>query len=190
MMTKEEKVEKAEMTELIGKLKALDTHDVEVTSEGKGHDTIIDSVGKNGLEKEGFSTTKGTEDAVPVGDQESKGHFVKEGPSQEFEKSIVLSKGVTLDLIEEILDKVIYQVLTVSPRGEITGERKEEKMSKEERVKKYLEFVRLWSETHKAGGESEKRREANVVWKQKIEDGQSVSEVNYLEQTGVIYCNN
>ena len=56
-------------------------------------------------------------------------------------------------------------------------------LSKEERVKKYLEFVRLWVAA-KPGEESQKRRDANLVWKQKIEDGQSVSEVNYLEQAG------
>ena len=60
--------------------------------------------------------------------------------------------------------------------------RKGEQMSKEERVKKYLDFVRLYLETYKMREESEMRREANVVWKQNIEDGQSVSEAGYLEQ--------
>merc|ERR1719234_2020199 len=82
---------------------------------------------------------------------------------------------MVLDIIEEILDKVMG------------GEKKEEKppMSKEERVKRYLEFVRLWSLT-KSGEKSEKRRQANLVWRQKIEEGQSVSEVNYLEQVAIL----
>ena len=94
---------------------------------------------------------------------------------QEYERNMSheCEEQVALDIIEEILDKVTEE------------QKKEEKplMSKEERVKRYLEFVRLWSLT-KPGLESEKRREANLVWRQKIEEGQSVSEVNYLEQAG------
>ena len=81
---------------------------------------------------------------------------------------------ITLNIIEEMLDKVCGM------RGQAIAM---PAMSKEERVKKYLEFVRLWVAA-KPGEESQKRRDANLVWKQKIEDGQSVSEVNYLEQAG------
>ena len=170
MMTKEEKVENKEMTELIGKLRAMDTHDVEMTPEReKEHD-------QPGIGKEGFSRPKGVEDRI-VHDAESFGfqefNSINVDADQECENMSDEGMQVSLDIIKEVLDKVIDQGLTG---------RKEEQMSKEERVKKYLDFVRLWLETYKAGEESERRREANVVWKKKIEDGQSVSEVGYLEQ--------
>ena len=170
MMTKEEKVENKEMTELIGKLRAMDTHDVEMTPEReKEHD-------QPGIGKEGFSRPKGVEDRI-VHDAESFGfqefNSINVDADQECENMSDEGKQVSLDIIEEVLDKVIDQGLTG---------RKEEQMSKEERVKKYLDFVRLYCETYKMREESEMRREANVVWKQNIEDGQSVSEAGYLEQ--------
>ena len=170
MMTKEEKVENKEMTELIGKLRAMDTHDVEMTPEReKEHD-------QPGIVKEGLSKTKGVEDRIvhdakPVGFQEF--NSINVDADQECENMSEEGKQVSLDIIKEVLDKVIDQGLTG---------RKEEQMSKEERVKKYLDFVRLYCETYKMREESEMRREANVVWKQNIEDGQSVSEAGYLEQ--------
>ena len=169
MMTKEEKVENKEMNELIGKLRAMDTHDVEITSKREKE--------QPGIGKEGFSKTKGVEDKV-VHHAESVGCQEFNSINVDADQECDEGKQATLDIIEEVLDKVIDQVLPNS-QGD---ERKEEKISQEERVKKYLEFVRLWSETYKAGEESEKRREANLVWKQNIEDGQSVSEVGYLEQ--------
>jgi len=178
-MTKEEKVENKEMTNLIGKLRAMDTHDVEMTSGRWGEHNQPD------IGNEEFSQTKGVEDQT-VHDAESAGiqEFISINMNkEECEKDISgEGKQVILDIIEEMLDKVIDQGL-INSQG---GEGKEEKMSKEERVKKYLEFVRLWLETYKAGEESERRREANVVWKKKIEDGQSVSEVGYLEQVAIL----
>ena len=170
MMTKEEKVENKEMTELIGKLRAMDTHDVEMTPEReKEHD-------QPGIGKEGFSKTKVVEDRI-VHDAESVGfqefNSINVDADQECENMLDEGKQVSLDIIKEVLDKVIDQGLTG---------RKEEQMSKEERVKKYLDFVQLYLETYKMREESEMRREANVVWKQNIEDGQSVSEAGYLEQ--------
>ena len=175
MMTKEEKVENKEMTELIGKLRAMDTHDVEMTPEReKEHD-------QPGIGEEGMSKTKGVEDKIvhdakPVGFQEF--NSINVDADQECENMSDEGKQVSLDIIKEVLDKVIDQGLTNSRRDG----RKEEQMSKEERVKKYLDFVRLYCETYKMREESEMRREANVVWKQNIEDGQSVSEAGYLEQ--------
>ena len=174
-MTKEEKVENKEMTNLIGKLRAMDTHDVEMTSGRWGEHNQPD------IGNEEFSQTKGVEDQT-VHDAESAGiqEFISINMNKEECENDISGEGkqVILDIIEEMLDKVIDQGL-INSQG---GEGKEEKMSKEERVKKYLDFVRLWLETYKAGEESERRREANVVWKKKIEDGQSVSEVGYLEQ--------
>ena len=168
MMTKEEKVENKEMTELIGKLRAMDTHDVEMTPEReKEHD-------QPGIGEEGFSRTKVEDrivlDAESVGFQEF--NSINVDADQECENMSDEGKQVSLDIIKEVLDKVIDQ-----GQG-----RKGEQMSKEERVKKYLDFVRLYCETYKMREESEMRREANVVWKQNIEDGQSVSEAGYLEQ--------
>jgi len=167
MMTTEEKVEKADMTELIGKLRAMDT---------QGDDNVDKTLAKVGEEEVEDAVVL---DAEPAREQEF--NPVNEAAGQECVGQEYVRnrsdecKQVTLDIIEEILDEVIED------------QRKEEKslMSKEERVKRYLEFVRLWSST-KPGEESEKRREANLVWRHKIEDGLSMSEVNYLEQVAIL----
>ena len=87
------------------------------------------------------------------------------------------------DIIKEVINRVIDNRLSSTVGENGCPLKKYWLISKEDRVKKYLDFVQLWLEV-KSGGEGQKRREANLVWKEKIEEGQSLSEVNYLEQVG------
>ena len=87
------------------------------------------------------------------------------------------------DIIKEVINRVTDNGLSSTEGENECPLKKHWLISKEDRVKKYLDFVQLWLEV-KSGGESQKRREANLVWKEKIEEGQSLSEVNYLEQVG------
>ena len=89
----------------------------------------------------------------------------------------------TSDIIKEVINRVTDNGLSSTEGENQCPLKKHWLISKEDRVKKYLDFVQLWLEV-KSGGESQKRREANLVWKEKIEEGQSLSEVNYLEQVG------
>ena len=87
------------------------------------------------------------------------------------------------DIIKEVINRVIDNKPSSLEGDNECTLKKHWLISKEDRVKKYLDFVQLWLEV-KSGGEGQKRREANLVWKEKIEEGQSLSEVNYLEQVG------
>ena len=87
------------------------------------------------------------------------------------------------DIIKEVINRVTDNGLPSTEGENECPLKKHWLISKEDRVKKYLDFVQLWLEV-KSGGEGQKRREANLVWKEKIEEGQSLSEVNYLEQVG------
>ena len=183
MMTKEEKVGEQSMNALVSKLVAMNTTDNEMvssetdeektTSEIKGGDSLDKILNKLIIGEEEFGNdlkeVKGDDEFESEVEQKSSDLYQSRtvSDSDECEK-------ITLNIIEEMLDKVCGM------RGQAIAM---PAMSKEERVKKYLEFVRLWVAA-KPGEESQKRRDANLVWKQKIEDGQSVSEVNYLEQAG------
>ena len=108
MMTKEEIVENMRMNELIGKLRAMDTCDVEVTSETEREHCvgkIIDTSVKEG--KEGHSKTKGDEDAESVGDQDF--HSVNEDAESvgdhEFHS---VNEGADQDLIISLLHLRIF----------------------------------------------------------------------------------
>jgi len=89
------------------------------------------------------------------------------------------------DIIKEVINRVTDNGLSSTEGENECPLKKHWLISKEDRVKKYLDFVQLWLEV-KSGGEGQKRREANLVWKEKIEEGQSLSEVNYLEQVAIL----
>jgi len=99
----------------------------------------------------------------------------------------VLSENILFasDIIKEVINRVIDNKPSSLEGDNECTLKKHWLISKEDRVKKYLDFVQLWLEV-KSGGEGQKRREANLVWKEKIEEGQSLSEVNYLEQVAIL----
>jgi len=54
-----------------------------------------------------------------------------------------------------------------------------------DRLELYLDFVKLWCEVH-TGEAAQVKKEANIMWKEKLQKGDSVSVLDYMEQMSIL----
>ena len=58
-----------------------------------------------------------------------------------------------------------------------------------DRLTQYLDFVKLYTEVNRHKEADKAKKEANVIWKEKIEVGGDLSSLDYLEQLALLRSN-
>ena len=58
-----------------------------------------------------------------------------------------------------------------------------------DRLTQYLDFVKLYTEVNRHKEADKAKKEANVIWKEKIEVGGNLSSLDYLEQLALLRSN-
>lgn len=55
-----------------------------------------------------------------------------------------------------------------------------------DRLELYLDFVKLWCEVNQTGEANQVKKEANILWKEKLQNCDSVSVPDYMEQMSIL----
>ena len=58
-----------------------------------------------------------------------------------------------------------------------------------DRLTQYLDFVKLYAEVNRHKEVDKAKKEANVIWKEKIQAGGDLSTLDYLEQLALLKSN-